>query len=79
MARKRVRFGFDLKFGNHEEKEAFVQRLEYIRQLLTPAGASPLDNNSLFNALCDRAEASHPTPDPHSGSGTKSFMRNSGK
>ena len=81
-SKKRVRFGFDMKFVNLEAKEAFVQRLEHVRQLMTPAGAPSLDNNSLFNVLCDLAEASHPTLDPHSanvGQSTSSFMRNSGK
>ena len=84
-SRKRVRFTFDMKFVSHEEKEAFLQRLKNVRQLLTPEGAPSLDNTSLFNALCDAAEAgSHPTSDPHDGnagpaSTMMSFMRNSGK
>ena len=81
-SKRRVRFTFDMKFVSHEEKEAFQRRLEHIRQLMTPAGAQSIDNNSLFNALCDLAEDSHPTPDPahgaDAGPATKSFMRNCG-
>lgn len=82
-SRKRVRFTFDMKFVSHEEKEAFQQRLNNVRKLLTPAGAPSLDNTSLFNALCDVVETgSHQTSDPlsaNAGPTTMSFMRNSGK
>ena len=79
-SRKRVRYTFDVHFVNQEEKEAFLQRLKNVRQLLTPAGCPSLDNCSLFNALCDAVEGvSQPTSDPNTGASTKSFMRNSGK
>ena len=72
-SRKRVRYTYDVHFVNQEEKEAFLQRLKNVRQLLTPAGCPSLDNCSLFNALCDAVEGvSQPTS-------TKSFMLNSGK
>ena len=53
--RKRTRFGFDIKFRT-EDKEAFVTRLESIRDLMTPSGSAPLDNNALMYALFDMAE-----------------------
>ena len=54
--RKRTRFGFDIKFRTEEDKEAFVTRLESIRDLMTPSGSAPLDNNALMYALFDMAE-----------------------
>ena len=81
--RKRERYSFDLSFATLEEKEAFLQRLQNVRKLMTPAGAPPLVNQDLVYALLNLAEAgSHPTPDPHSANAdpaTRSFMRNSGK
>ena len=72
-----------LSYPNQEEKEVFLQRLQNVSKLLTPAGAPLLENQNLVYALLDLAEAgSHLTPDPHSanaGPATKSFMRNSGK
>ena len=77
------RYSFDLSFVDQEEKEAFLQRIKNVRKLLTPAGVSLLENQNLFYALLDLAEAgSHPTPDPltaDAGPATRSFMRNSGK
>ena len=78
-SRKRVRYTFDVHFGNLEEKEAFLQRLQSVRQLLTPAGSPSLDNCSLFNALCDAVEGTPQPSDPSAEPSTKSFMRNSGK
>lgn len=81
--RKRERYSFDLSFATLEEKEAFLKRLQNVRKLMTPAGASLLVNQDLVYALLDLAESgSHPTSDPHSanaGPATKSFMRNGGK
>ena len=83
--RKRERYGFDLSFATLEEKEAFLQRLQNVRRLMTPAGAPLLENQNLVYALLDLAESgSHPTPDPHghsdnAGPATRSFMCNSGK
>ena len=83
--RKRERYGFDLSFVTLEEKEAFLQRLQNVRRLMTPAGAPLLENQNLVYALLDLAESgSHPTPDLHghsdnAGPATRSFMRNSGK
>lgn len=80
--RKRERYSFDLSFATLEEKEAFLKRLQNVRKLMTPAGASLLVNQDLVYALLDLAESgSHPTSDPHSanaGPATKSFMRNGG-
>ena len=76
-------YGFDLSFATLEEKEAFLQRLQNVRRLMTIAGAPLLENQNLVYALLDLAESgSHPTPDPHidnAGPATRSFMRNSGK
>ena len=81
--RKRERYSFDLTIATLEEKEAFLQRLQNVRKLMTPAGASQHVNQDLVYALLDLAETgSHPTPDPSSanaGPATRSFMRNSGK
>ena len=54
--RKRTRFGFDIKFRTEEDKKAFVTRLESIRDLMTPSGSAPTDNNALMYALFDMAE-----------------------
>ena len=79
-SKKRKRYSFNLSFADQEEKDAFLRRLQNVRKLLTPVGAPLLENQNLVYALLDLAEAgSHPTPDPHSGPATKSFMRNSGK
>ena len=65
--RKRERYSFDLSFATLEEKEAFLKRLQNVRKLMTPAGASLLVNQDLVYALLDLAESgSHPTSDPHS-------------
>ena len=39
-----------------KKREIFHQRLKNVRQLLTPPGSLPVDNNTLFNVLCDIAE-----------------------
>ena len=54
--RKRTRFGFDIKFRTEEDKEAFVLRLESIRDLMMPSGSASLDNNALMYTLFDMAE-----------------------
>ena len=80
---KRECYGFDLSFTTLEEKEAFLQRLQNVHRLMTPAGAPLLENQNLIYALLDLAESgSHPTPDSHSdnaGPATRSFVRNNGK
>ena len=80
--RKRKCYGFDLSFATLE-KEVFLQRLQNVRRLMTPAGAPLLENQNLVYALLDLAKSgSDPTPDSHSdnaGPATRSFMRNSGK
>ena len=55
--RKRERYGFDLSFATLEEKEAFLQRLQNVRRLMTPAGAPLLENQNLVYALLDLAES----------------------
>ena len=81
--RKRERYGFDLSFATLEEKEAFLQRLQNVRKLMTPAGAPLLENQNLVYALLDLAESgSHPTPDPHSNNAAPAirfFMHNTDK
>ena len=54
--RKRTRFGFDIKFKTKEDKEAFVTKLESIRDRLMPPGSAPLGNNALMYMLFDLAE-----------------------
>ena len=67
MARKKYEhYRFDLSFTTLE-KEAFLQRLQNVRGLMTPAGDPLLENQNLVYALLKLAESgSHPTPDPHS-------------
>ena len=50
-SRKRVRYTFDVHFLTTEEKDAFVQRLNNVRRLLTSAGSPLLDNFSLMSAF----------------------------
>ena len=80
LSRKRVRYTFDVHFGNTEEKEAFVGRLKAVRERLTPAGCPSLDNYRLICALLDAVEE---RPSPSSGfssePATKSFLRSNGK
>ena len=49
--RKRTHFSLDIKFKTEEDKEAFITRLESIRDLMTPSGSAPLENNALIYAL----------------------------
>ena len=55
LVKGNTRFGFDIKFRT-EDKEAFVTRLESIRDLMTPSGSAPLDKNALMYVLFDMAE-----------------------
>lgn len=71
----------DVHFASEEEKEAFIEWLKAVRQLLIPAGSRPIDNCSLLNALFDGAEGAG-APKPMAtvgGSSSKSFMRNNGE
>ena len=54
--RKCTCFGFDNKFKIEEEEEAFVTKLESIRDRLMPPGSAPLGNNALMYMLFELAE-----------------------
>ena len=80
-SRKRVRYTFDVHFGNAKEKEAFALRLQHVRELLTPGGSALLDNYGLICALFDAVD--RPQSDSVSDSvvppgAVKSFMRSCG-
>ena len=80
-SRKRVRYNFDITFGTQEEKDAFMDRLRKVRQLLTPPECPTIDNNKLFCALFDAVEGVH-QQDPSNitvEDSTKSFQRDGGK
>lgn len=82
FARKRVRYTFDIYFDSQEEKQAFQQRLETLRKQLWPPGSkTTISNRDLFDVLSDAATnaTSDPVDEASTISGTKSFMRNSGK
>ena len=80
-SRKRVRYTFDVHFGNAKEKEAFALRLQHVRELLTLGGSALLDNYGLICALFDAVD--RPQSDSVSDSvappgAVKSFMRSCG-
>ena len=80
--RKRVRYTLDVHFVTTEEKDVFVQRLNNVRRLLTPAGSPLLDNFSLMSAFCDAVEGDSSSSQTSASSvcpTVKSFMSNSGK
>ena len=78
-SRKRVRYTFDIHFGNAEEKEAFLHRLKAVRERLTPVGCPPLDNCRLMCALLDAFEETTPPSNFAAEPATKSFLPNNGK
>lgn len=83
-SRKRVRYNFDVTFGSQEEKDAFLDRLKSVRQLLTPPDCPTVDNNRLFKAMFDAVEENHQQDPSASGvtdheQSTKSFLRNNGE
>ena len=55
-SRKRVRYNFDVAFGTQEEKDAFMDRLRRVCQLLTPPQCPTVDNNHSFCAMFDAVE-----------------------
>ena len=81
LARKHVRYTMDVHIGSADEKQAFLGRLQTIRQRMTPAGSPPLDNYSLLCTMFDIVEGTAPAS--HSDSSvvptTSSFLGNSGK
>ena len=82
-SRKHVRYNFDVTFGTQEEKDAFLDRLKTVRQLLTPPDCPTVDNNRLFKAMFDAVKENH-QQEPSIGSNvnersTKSFLHNNGK
>ena len=83
-SRKRVRYNFDVAFGTQEEKDAFMDRLRRVRQLLTPPQCPTVDNNRLFCAMFDAVEREvHHEQDSVTSESveysTKSFQRDCGK
>ena len=75
-SRKRVRYTLDVHFSSQEEKETFVRRLKSVRDLLTPAGCSPMDNHGLMSAMFDAVEGCS-IQDERTDSNC--FLSNSGK
>ena len=57
-SRKCVRYNFDVAFGTQEEKDAFMDKLRKVHQLLTPPECPTIDNK-LFCALFDAVEEVH--------------------
>ena len=55
-ARKRVRYGLDVKFTSEEKKTAFIGRLDDIRKLLMLPGRRHLENRQLLGELFSCAE-----------------------
>ena len=60
--RKRVRFTLDVKFASEQAKEAFLKRLNAVRDLVTPEGSAKVDNYGLLSALFSLAESSNQQP-----------------
>lgn len=56
---KRVRYTIDVAFGSELEKREFSERLNVVRDLLTPPGSARLDNQVLMRALFDCAQKQH--------------------
>ena len=81
-SRKRSRYTMEVNFGSQEEKEAFLRRLQSVRELYTPDGCPSLDNHGLLNAMFETVEgstsgcASDTRSDQTEGS---CFLSNSGK
>ena len=72
----------EVNFVSQEGKEAFLRRLQSVRELFTPDGCPPLDNHGLLNAMFDAIEGSTSgcASDPRSANAEAScFLSNSGK
>ena len=54
-SRKHVRLSLVINFDSLEGKNVFKRRLDYVREVLTPAGQSDLDNYGLMSAIFDSA------------------------
>ena len=78
-SRKRVRYTLDVHFRSQEEKETFVCRLKSVRDLLTPAGCSPVDNHGLMSAMFDAVEGCSARSVQDERTDTNCFLSNSGK
>ena len=52
-SRKRVRLSLVIDFDSLEKKNMFKRRLDYVREVLTPARQSDLDNYGLMSAIFD--------------------------
>ena len=52
-SRKRVRLSLVIDFDSLKGKKVFKRRLEHVREVLTPAGQSDLDNYGLVSAIFD--------------------------
>ena len=63
--RKRSRFTLDVNFESDVAKDAFVERLAAVRDLITPPGGARLDNRQFLTSLFELAETT-------SGSGSSS-------
>ena len=54
-SRKHVRLSLVIDFDSLEGKNVFKRRLDYVREVLTPAKQSDLDNYGLMSAIFDSA------------------------
>ena len=54
--RKRSRFTLDVNFESDVAKDAFVERLAAVRDLITPPGGARLDNRQFLTSLFELAE-----------------------
>ena len=55
-SRKRARLSLVIDFDSLEGTNVFKRRLDYVREVLTPAGQSDLDNCGLISAIFDHME-----------------------
>ena len=54
--RKRSRFTLDVNFESDVAKDAFVERLAAVRDLITPPGGARLDNRQFLTSLFELAK-----------------------
>ena len=71
----------DLNFTSQEEKDAFVGRLQRVKQSLRPEGSARMDNISKFSVLMDMVEwGSRSSPQQAAAAASSQFfLSNSGK
>ncbi len=82
--RKRVRYTLDIHFSVEAEKDAFVKRLNSVREILSEGeGLASIDNLGLMSSMFDLVEGQGQGEVPSAGNErqqyVQSFMRDSGK